>query len=141
MGLFGGSSSSSSNTSNVDQRLLQESGAIGATASGGGSAFVTVNQLDGGAIKEAFGLGNHAIDSMSGLATSELSAAHHTAELALNGALASVEGTKEAFNSATKQVAAAYSDAKVGDRNQLLLIGAVALGVIGLAIVGKGKAA
>lgn len=138
MGLFGGSSSTSSNTTNVDQRLLQESGAIGATSSGGGSSYVTVNQLDGGAIAASFGLGNHAIDSMNGLATSELSAAHHTAELALNGALASVEGTKEAFSSATKQVAAAYSDAKVGDRNQLVLLGAVALGVIGLAIASKG---
>jgi hypothetical protein len=141
MGLFGGSSSSSSNTSNVDQRLLQESGAIGATASGGGSAYVTVNQLDGGAIKESFGLGNHAIDSMQGLATSELSAAHHTAELALSGALSSVEDTKEAFDRATEKVATAYADAKVGDRNQFMMLGVVAVVVLGLAIANKGARA
>lgn len=119
---FGGDSDSTSNTSshteNIDQRLLQESGAIGANASGGGTSSVnlsnttnntdrsvttiTSNTLDAGAIKVAFGLGDHAIDSVTDFATSALSGAHHTAELALDGALSSIADTKDAFYNAAK---------------------------------------
>jgi hypothetical protein len=139
MGLFSGDSSSSSKTENVDQRLFQESGAVGASASGNGTAVIY--NLDGGAISASFGLGAHALDSLNDLATSALSGAHHTAELALNGALASVEDSKDAFNKATQQVSSAYADAKVGDRTQMMLLGVVAIAVIGLAIAsGRMKA-
>jgi hypothetical protein len=139
MGLFSGDSSSSSTTNNVDQRLFQETGAVGASASGNGTA--TVYNLDGGAIAASFGLGTHALDSMNDLATSALSGAHHTAELALSGALASVEHSQDAFDKATQQVSAAYADAKVGDRTQMMLLGVVAIAVIGLAIsTGRAKA-
>jgi hypothetical protein len=119
---FGGdsdsASSTTSHTENIDQRLLQESGAIGANASGGGTSSVNLsnttnntdrsvntvisNTLDGGAIKAAFGMGDHALDNVTDFATSALSGAHHTAELALSGALHSVEDTKDAFYNAAK---------------------------------------
>jgi hypothetical protein len=185
---FGGgsssASSSTSNTENIDQRLLQESGAIGANASGGGSSSVSLssttnntdsrsfsdsskntsvnitNTLDGGAIKDAFGLGNHAIDSVTDFATSALSGAHHTAELALNGALSSVQDTKDAFYDAAKiaqssalgaqqsataayanatdQVATAYEGARVGNKN-ILIVSGMALAAMALAVYGSRK--
>lgn len=187
---FGGgsssSSSSSSHTDNIDQRLLQESGAIGANASGNGSSSVSLssttnntdsrsftdsrsdssintvitNTLDGGAIKASFGLGDHAIDSVTDLATSALSGAHHTAELALNGALLSVRDTKDAFYDAAKiaqtaatssaqmaasaysnansEIATAYEGARVGNKNMLIVSG-MALAAMALAVYGSKK--
>jgi hypothetical protein len=177
---FGGgsksSSSSTSNTENIDQRLLQESGAIGASSSSGGSSSVALsnttnntdnstttfvqNTLDGGAIKAAFGLGDHAIDSVTDMATSALSGAHHTAELALNGALSSVKDTKDAFydaakiaqqsamgaqqsataayQNATEQVATAYDGARVGNKN-IMIVAGMALGAMALAVYGSRK--
>jgi hypothetical protein len=177
---FGGDSDSTSNTTshteNIDQRLLQESGAIGANASGGGTSSVSLsnttnntdrsvntvitNTLDGGAIKAAFGLGDHAIDSVTDFATSALSGAHHTAELALDGALSSIEDTKDAFynaakiaqssalgaqqsataawSSATDQVATAYDGARVGNKN-IMIISGMALAAMALAVLGSRK--
>lgn len=122
------SSKTENTTKNTDQRVALAAGGIGASASDG--ANVTINALDGGAINQAFGLGNHALDQVTGLATSELSGAHHTTELALSGALASVQDSKAAFNDALKaglstfksandQTAAAYNDAKIGDRQTM----------------------
>lgn len=183
---FGGgsdsNSSSTSNTENIDQRLLQESGAIGANSSSGGSSSISLsnatttntttnntdqsintvitNTLDGGAIKAAFGLGDHAIDSVTDFATSALSGAHHTAELALSGALASVKDTKDAFydaskiaqlsaansasaaeaawSGATQQVADAYDGARVGTKN-IMIVAGMALGAMALAVYGSRK--
>jgi len=181
---FGGDSDSTSNTTshteNIDQRLLQESGAIGANASGGGTSSVSlssntyntdsrqftdkstniVNTLDGGAVKLAFGLGDHAIDSVTDFATSALSGAHHTSELALNGALASVKDTKDAFYdaakiaqssamgaqqsataayaNATEQVATAYDGARVGNKN-IMIVSGIALAAMAVAVIGSRK--
>lgn len=177
---FGGDSDSTSTTSshteNIDQRLLQESGAIGANASGGGTSSVnlsnttnntdrsvttvTSNTLDAGAIKAAFGLGDHAIDSVTDFATSALSGAHHTAELALNGALHSVSDTKDAYynaakiaqasaqgaqqsatdayKNATEQVATAYDGARVGNKN-IMIVSGIALAAMAVAVYGSRK--
>ena len=134
MGFFSGDSSSSSTTNNVDQRLFQEAGAIGATSSGGGTSVVTVNALDGGAINKAFGLGDHAIDSVTDFATSALSGAHHTTELALSGALSSVQDSKDAFKEATSQVASAYEEARVGNKNIMIMAG-LALAFMAFAVM------
>jgi hypothetical protein len=175
-------SSSTSNTENIDQRLLQESGAIGANSSGGGSSSVNLSSatsnawtqtntdnsintvitqtLDGGAINAAFGLGNHAIDSVTDFASGALSGAHHTAELALTGALSSVADTKEAFYNAakiaqssaqgaqqsataayanaTEQVATAYDGARVGTKN-IMIVSGIALAAMAVAVIGSKK--
>lgn len=112
-------------TNNVDQRLQQESGAVGISQSGGGTA--TINMLDGGAIGKAFGLGEHALDSVTQFATGALSAANHTAEGAL-------EGAQRSYADATKEVAKAYEDAKVGNRS-MYMVGALAVGAVLLVVV------
>ncbi len=118
-------------TNNIDQRMQQESGAIGLSQSGSGNA--TINMLDGGAVSAAFGLGTHALDNVTQFATGALSAANHTAEGALSGAMASYE-------SATKEVAKAYEDAKVGNHS-MYMVGALVVGaVVLLVIVQKGRA-
>lgn len=122
----------STTTNNIDQRLQLESGALGVSASGGSN--VTVNTLDGGAIEAAFGLGNHAIDQVTDFATGALSGAAHTAELALSGALNSVAGARDAYEGATKEVAKAYEDAKVGNRS-MYMVGALAVGAVLLVVV------
>lgn len=136
----GSKASTSSTTNNVDQRLALEQGAVGASASGGSK--VTINTLDGGAINAAFGLGNHAIEEVTDLATASLSASHHTAEKALQGAFGSIEGTKQAMQDAVKEVATAYEDAKVGNRANMtmgmMLIGGAAVLVVGVMAL-KGK--
>ena len=134
MGLFGGDSTTNQKTDNfnIDQKLMLEAGATGVSASGGS----VVNMLDGGTIKQAFGMGNHAIDSVTDFATSALSGAHHTAELALSGALSTVNDTKQAFQDAAAQVATAYEESKIGNRSALMM-GAIALGVVGLVVVSK----
>lgn len=130
------SSKSSANTTtrtdNIDQRMQQESGAVGISLSGGGTG--TINMLDGGTVAAAFGLGEHALDKVTDFATGALSAANHTAEGALSGAMASYE-------SATKEVAKAYEDAKVGNRS-MYMVGALVVGAVVLVvIVQKGRAA
>lgn len=130
----GSKASTASTTNNLDNRMFQESGAVGASASGGGTAIV--NMIDGGAINAAFGMGEHAIDSVTDFATGALSGAHHTTELALNGALASVDASNAAYKDAAKQVATAYEDAKIGNRSTMMM-GAVALGIVGLVMVAK----
>lgn len=136
MGLFGGDSTSTNETKNynIDQRLFQEAGAVGATSSNGGTSIVNV--LDGGAIKEAFGLGHDALNNVTDLATGALSGAHHTEELALSGALSTIEDTKNAYRDATEKVATAYEDAKIGNRSGLMM-GALGLGVVALVIIGR----
>lgn len=136
MGLFSSKSSSSNATTNnnIDQKLLQEQGAIGASASGGSTINMSV--LDGGAIQAAFGMGESALDRVTEFATGALSGAHHTTERALSGALASVDASNAAYKDATKQVATAYEDAKIGNRSTMMM-GAIALGVVALVMVAK----
>ena len=124
-----------SKTENIDQRLLQEAGAIGATSSGGGTSIVTM--LDGGAIKEAFGLGNHAIDNVTDFATGALSGAQHTAEQAMEGQLSTIKGVKDAYDKGLKEVSTAYEDAKIGNRS-IMTAGALLLGGVAIiAVMGK----
>lgn len=147
-------SSTEATTNNIDQRLAQESGAFGATASGGGvinttskefnlqsgalaasangGSVVNITALDPGSIAASFGLANNALDRVTTLASGSQSAAAHTAELALNGALSSVAGARDAYDSARQELAKAYEDAKIGARgalNQTVIIA-------GLAVVG-----
>ena len=122
--------------------MAQESGAVGASASGGSSVNLTLNQLDGGAIKQAFGMGEHALDKVTSLATSSQSAAHHTAELALNGALSSISGAQQAFESSRKDIATAYEDAKIGARGALnttaIVMGGAVVMVVAFMALKKG---
>lgn len=136
MGLFGGNSSSSNATTNnnIDQRLFQEAGAIGATSSNGGTSIV--NALDGGAIKAAFGMGHDALNSVTDLATGALAGAHHTEELALSGALSSINDTKNAYRDASVQVATAYEDAKVGNRSTMMM-GAIGVAAVALVLIAR----
>ena len=136
MGLFGGSKSSTSSTQNtIDQRVGISEGGVGASASGGST--VTINALDGGAIHESFGLGSKALDSVTNLATGALSGAFHTSDLALSGALASIKDTRTAFDTATGEIANAYNDAKIGDRQTLqtavIVIGGALAAVVAIA--------
>jgi hypothetical protein len=117
--------------------MFQESGAVGASASGGGTA--TVNMIDAGAIQAAFGMGEHAIDKVTDFTTGALSGAHHTAELALNGALASVDQSRTAYQDATKQIATAYEDAKVGNKSTMMM-GAAVLGVVAVVVLAQRSA-
>ena len=126
------SATSATTNNNIDQRMQQESGAVGISQSGGGTA--TINMLDGGTVAAAFGLGSHAIDQVTDFATGALSGAHHTAELALNGALHSVSDSKAAYADAAKQVATAYEDSKVGNRS-LYMVGALVVGAVVLVVL------
>lgn len=154
---FGGDSSSASQntTNNVDQRQSLDNGAIGATASGGGSVVMNVTQLDHGAISQSLGLASQALDNVMTMGTAAQSASAHTAEMALSGALSTINGAQQAFQQATSQVASAYGsasqqvasaygnasqevstayqDAKTGDQ-RTLMIGLMV--VAGLAIMG-----
>lgn len=112
-------------TNNIDQRMQQESGAIGISSSGSSSA--TINMLDGGAIKQAFGLGEHAIKNVTDFTTGALSASHHSAEQAMLG-------VQKSYENATKEVAKAYEDAKVGNRS-MYMVGALAVGAVLLIVV------
>jgi hypothetical protein len=144
---FGGKSdsSSSSSTTNADQRLDVSSGA-GATASSGGTVTMNVTQLDGGAISAAFGLGHDALADVTSIGTASMSNSAATAQAAINGILSDVAGTRQAYADATNQaisaaqtsaqntvsaVTSAYQDAKTGDQ-KTLLIGALV--VCGLAV-------
>lgn len=149
----GGGSSSSSNkttTTNADQRLNVSSG-VGATASSGGSVQLNVTQLDGGAITQAFGMGEEALAGLQQFGTASMSASAHTAELAINGMLADSAGTQAAYQSATSaaikaaqdayssaatavanqanttasDVAAAYQDAKTGNQRTVVIGGLI----------------
>lgn len=136
MGLFGGSkSSTSSSQTNIDQRVGISDGGVGGSASGGST--LTINALDGGAIHESFGLGAQALDSVTSLATGALSGAFHTSDLALSGALSSINQTRAAFDTATDQIATAYNDAKIGDRRTLqtavIVIGGALAAVVAIA--------
>ena len=132
----------SSETTNIDQRMAQESGAVGASASGGSKVQLTLNQLDGGAIKQAFGMGEHALNKVTSIATGSQSAAHHTAELALNGALSSIEGTQKAFDASRQEIAKAYEDSKIGARGALnttaIMMGGAVVLVVAVMALKKG---
>jgi hypothetical protein len=137
MGLFGGSKSSSTNTTetnNIDQRLFQETGAIGATSSGGGTS--TINMIDPGLTAAAFGMGESALQKVTDFATGALSGAHYTTQAALDGALSTVKGTQDAFAAANQAVATAYEDSKVGNRSTMMM-GAIALGVVALVLISR----
>ncbi len=126
------SSSSATTNNNIDQRMQQESGAVGISQSGGGTA--TINMLDGGTIAAAFGLGEYALEKVTDFATGALSAANHTAEGAL-------EGAQQSYADATKEVAKAYEDAKVGNRS-MYMVGALVVGAVVLVVlIQKGRAA
>ena len=114
---IGGSSDSQANTTNnnIDQKLYTDNGAVAASASGGSSVTINAQQVDHGATQAAFGMGNHALDSVTSLATGALSGSQHTAELALSGQLATIKGSQDAMNSAMQAVAAAYRGAASGE--------------------------
>ena len=110
---FGSSSSaaSSSNTYNTDKRLVVDSG-IGVSAD---DSTVTLNVMDGGAIEQAFGFGNSALDTV------DLNNAM-TAE----GFTQLIEAATDIFNTGQsligqtqKSVADAYSQAST-DKNQTI---------------------
>lgn len=124
-----------STTNNIDQRLQTEEGAVAVSASGGSN--VTLQTLDGGAINAAFGLGEHAIDKVTTMATASQSASVRTAEAALAGAFHSIQGTKSAMDSATKEVAKAYEDAKVGSRSVMTMAFVALGGVLAVMLVMK----
>ncbi|UTV53237.1 hypothetical protein [Burkholderia arboris] len=139
----GGSSDSqaATTTTNADQRNNVGSG-VGATASSGGSVTLNVQQLDGGAIAGAFGLGHDALAGLEQFGTSSMSAVSHSAEMAVNGVLSDAAGTRQAYadaasaaisaaQQASGQVASAYQDAKTGNQ-RTLMIGALV--VVGLAV-------
>ena len=152
MGLFGGgNSSTSANQSQIDQKVGISEGGVGGSASGGST--LTINALDGGAIHDAFGLGDHALDSVTNLATGALSGAFHTSDLALSGALSSIKDTRAAFDTATKavtdaysgatgQISNAYNDAKIGDRQTLqtavIVIGGALAAIVAVSVFKKG---
>ncbi|MEX3955889.1 hypothetical protein [Trinickia sp. EG282A] len=123
----GGKSSSSTSTSsqNIDQRLAVTSG-VGATASSGGSVTLNVQQLDGGAIAGAFGLGAQALQGIESFGTASMSASSATAQAAMAGmlhnsdtvnqayadaAMEAISNSKAAYSNATSMIASAYQDA------------------------------
>lgn len=135
---FGGDSSSSTanTTNNIDQRVLLEEGGVAGSASGG--AVLTINALDGGAIKAAFGLGSKALDHVTDMATASQSASVRTTEAALKGAFNTIGGTREAFADALDQVSkfsaksldkveSAYEESKIGNRS-IMTMGALLIG-------------
>lgn len=146
MGLFGGDSSSTTQnlTKNIDQRLMLENGGVAATASDG--SVVNITTHDAGSIKEAFGLGNHALDDMHDLASASLSASNHTAEEALQGAYYSIGAAQDAYAGAAKQVQSmlgqvkdAYSDARTGYQQVMTLAGLAVVAMVGfMAFKNKG---
>ncbi len=142
---FGGSSdsSSSSSTTNADQRLDVGSG-VGATASSGGTVTLNVQQLDGGAIAAAFGLGHDALTGIEQIGTASMSNSAATAQAAINGVLASAAGAQKAYADATQQVQAAYSnsesavtaayqDAKTGNQRTIVIGALIVVGLVAAA--------
>jgi hypothetical protein len=113
-------STTSTATTNADQRNSVGSG-VGATASSGGSVTLNVNQLDGGAIAQAFGLGHDALQFAAQEGTASMSASAATATAAINGMYSDVQSTQQAYADATKQVVSAYQDAKTGNQKTMLL--------------------
>lgn len=135
---FGGDSSSETKneTKNFDQRVLLEEGGVAGSASDG--AVLTINALDGGAIKAAFGLGSQALDHVTDLATASQSASARTTEAALKGAFNTIGGTREAYADALNQVSkfagqsldkveSAYEESKIGNRS-IMTMGALLIG-------------
>ncbi|RQS17492.1 MULTISPECIES: hypothetical protein [unclassified Burkholderia] len=109
----GGSSDSETKTSNqnVDQRLDVGGGGVGATASSGGSVNINVTPTDAGSIQQSFGLAHDALHDVTAMGTSSVSASAHTAELAINGALDTINGAQDAYTKATAAVADAWKSA------------------------------
>lgn len=131
----GGGSSDSSNattTNNQDQRNSVASGAVGATASTGGTVTLNVSQLDGGAIAQSFGLASTALNDVVTMGTASMSASQHSAEDAINGILAGAQNAQQAYSDATKQVTAAYQDSKTGDQ-KILVVGAMIVAALAVA--------
>jgi hypothetical protein len=142
----GGGKSESSNqttTTSADQRNNVSSG-VGATASSGASVVLNVNQLDGGAIAQSFGLAHDALANATQFGTAALSASSHTAELAINGVLNDATGARQAYENATQQVqtaysdannavAAAYQDAKTGNQ-KTLMVGAMIVAALAVSM-------
>jgi hypothetical protein len=119
----GGGSSDSSNattTTNADQRLSNGSG-VAATASSGGAVTLNVNQLDAGAIGDAFGLGHDALAFAAQEGTASMSASAATAQAAIEGMYRDSQSTQQAYQDATQQVVSAYQDAKTGNQKQMML--------------------
>ncbi|MBN3734643.1 hypothetical protein [Burkholderia sp. Tr-20390] len=109
---IGGSDSNSqsaSTTNNIDQRLNADNGATGTSVSGTNNT-VNVQAVDHGAVTQAFGLGNHAIDAVLQEGTGAQSAVQQTAAMAINGVLTDAAGTRDAYAKASDQVASAYKD-------------------------------
>ena len=136
----GGKSTTDASQTMVDQKVGISEGGVGGSASGGST--LTINALDGGAIHESFGLGTHALDSVTSLATGALSGAFHTSDLALSGALSTIKDTRAAFDTATGKISDAYNDAKIGDRQTMqtavIVIGGALAAVVALAAIKKG---
>ncbi|MFJ1251907.1 hypothetical protein [Cupriavidus sp. CuC1] len=154
---FGGDSSSQANTTNnnIDQKLYTDNGAVAGSASGGSTVIVNAQQVDHGATQAAFGLGSHALDSVTSLATGALSGSQHTAEMALSGQLATIQGSQTAmdratqaiadayrgassgeaaaYQSASNSVAAAYQDSKTGNQRVIVIGALVVVGIVALA--------
>lgn len=147
---IGGSSDSQANTTNnnIDQKLYTDNGAVGASASGGSSVTINAQQVDHGATQAAFGLGSQALQDVTSVATASQSGFQHTAELALSGQLATIQGAQKAiadaysnaasgeasaYQSASNSVAAAYQDAKTGNQRVIVIGALVVVGIVALA--------
>lgn len=140
---LGGDSSSQANTTNqnIDQKLYTDNGSVGATASGGSSITINAQQIDHGATQAAFGLAHDALQNVTDVATASQSASSHTAELALSGALSTIQGSQQAmqdaYKNATDQVAAAYQDSKTGNQRVIVIGALVVVGIVALAPIFK----
>ena len=140
---IGGSSDSQANTTNnnIDQKLYTDNGAVAGSASGGGTVVINATQTDHGATTAAFGLAHDALQNVTDLATASQSASNHTAELALTGALSTLQGSQQAMSDAYKnasdQVAAAYQDSKTGNQRVIVIGALVVVGIVALAPIFK----
>ncbi|MRT01140.1 hypothetical protein GJQ57_21055 [Ralstonia pickettii] len=135
---FGGDSSSQANTTNqnIDQKIYADNGSVAGTASGGGSVTINTQLVDHGATQASFGLAHDALADVTSMATASQSASQHTAELALSGALSTLQGSQQAmadaYKNASDQVAAAYQDSKTGNQRVVVIGALVVVGLVAL---------
>lgn len=115
--LFGGDSHSgnsttSNKTDNIDQKLQQATGSVGATASG--NASVNINTSDMGAIDSSFKFANAALDANAYITDGALGFAAGNSDSAFKLVNATVDSAMKAISDAQASAAATAAAASAG---------------------------